>query len=66
VFQRFEFFFVPGSLFFGAGQITGPAVAGFLADITGSFSTAFWLCATLTAGAVVLTGFLREPAEEPA
>jgi MFS family permease len=52
------------TLFFGAGQITGPAVAGFLADITGTFSMAFWLCAILTAGAVVLTYFLREPAAE--
>ncbi len=32
-----------------------------LADATGTFSMAFWLCAILTAGAVVLTYFLREP-----
>ena len=51
------------TLFFGAGQITGPAVAGFLADQTGSFSMAFWLCAVLTASAVILTYFLRPPAE---
>ena len=49
------------TLFFGAGQITGPAVAGFLADITGTFSMAFWLCAVLTACAVGLTFFLRQP-----
>lgn len=49
------------TLFFGAGQITGPAVAGFLADITGTFSMAFWLCAILTSGAVALTCFLRQP-----
>ncbi len=49
------------TLFFGAGQITGPAVAGFLADITGTFSMAFWLCAILTSGAVVLTYFLQQP-----
>lgn len=49
------------TLFFGVGQITGPAVAGFLADMTGTFSMAFWLCALLTAGAVVLTYFLRPP-----
>ena len=47
------------TLFFGAGQVTGPAVAGFLADMTGTFSMAFWLCALLTASAVVLTYFLR-------
>ncbi len=51
------------TLFFGFGQITGPAVAGFLADITGTFSMAFWLCAALTATAVVLTCFLRPPPE---
>lgn len=49
------------TLFFGFGQITGPAAAGYLADVTGSFSTAFWLCAVLTLSAVVLTGFLRPP-----
>ena len=51
------------TLFFGAGQITGPAVAGFLADITGTFSMAFWLCAALTASAVMLTHFLRPPSQ---
>jgi len=50
------------TLFFGAGQVAGPAVAGFLADITGTFSMAFWLCAVLTGGAVILTSFLRQPA----
>lgn len=49
------------TLFFGVGQITGPAVAGFTADITGTFSMAFWLCAVLTGGAIVLTYFLRPP-----
>jgi len=51
------------TLFFGAGQITGPAVAGYLADMTGTFSMAFWLCALLTASAVVLTFFLKPPSK---
>jgi len=51
------------TLFFGAGQITGPAVAGFLADKTGTFSMAFWLCAVLTGTAVVATYFLRPPSK---
>jgi len=51
------------TLFFGAGQITGPALAGYLADITGTFSMAFWLCSLLTASAVVLTYFLRPPSK---
>lgn len=52
------------TLFFGAGQITGPAVAGFLADTTGTFRIAFWLCAILTAMAVGLTYLLRPPATD--
>jgi len=49
------------TLFFGVGQITGPAVAGVLADNTGTFSMAFWLCALLTTLAIGLTWFLRPP-----
>ncbi|WP_022667312.1 MFS transporter [Desulfospira joergensenii] len=51
------------TLFFGAGQITGPAVAGILADLTGTFSTAFWLCAVLTGSALVMAYFLRPPSD---
>ena len=54
------------TLFFGVGQITGPAVAGFIADITETFCTAFWLCAVLSIGAVILTYFLRPPSENQA
>jgi MFS family permease len=49
------------TLFFGAGQIAGPAVAGFIADSTGTFRMAFGLCALLTASAIGLTRFLRPP-----
>jgi MFS family permease len=51
------------TLFFGAGQIAGPVVAGLTADITGTFSMAFWLCAILSLIAVLLSYFLRSPSE---
>ncbi len=51
------------TLFFGVGQITGPAVAGLTADITGTFSIAFWLCAFLSLTAVLLSYFLRSPSD---
>ncbi len=50
------------TLFFGAGQIAGPALAGVLADTFGSFSPAFFLCAVLTAAGAGLTLFLKPPA----
>jgi MFS family permease len=46
------------TLFFGAGQIAGPALAGVLADTFGSFAPAFYLCAFLTACGAGLTVFL--------
>lgn len=49
------------TLFGGAGQVFGPAAAGVLADITGTFHVAFWLCTLLSACAVCLAIFLRPP-----
>ena len=49
------------TLFFGAGQIAGPALAGYVADIFGTFQVAFGGAAVLTVGAIVLTYFLRPP-----
>lgn len=54
------------TLFFGAGQIAGPALAGVLADTFGSFSPAFFLCAFLTACGAGLTLFLKPPMDHPA
>jgi MFS family permease len=49
---------------FGLGQISGPLVAGTLAEWTGSFSSSFFLAAALAAGAILLTWFLPHPAAE--
>jgi MFS family permease len=49
---------------FGLGQISGPFVAGALAQRTGSFSSSFFLAAALAAGAILLTWFLPHPAAE--
>ena len=46
---------------FGIGQITGPSVAGILAERTGSFSSSFAMAAVLAATAIVLTASLRKP-----
>jgi MFS family permease len=49
---------------FGIGQITGPAVAGTLAQRTGSFSSSFLLAAALAAAAILLASRLPRPGGE--
>ena len=46
---------------FGLGQISGPAVAGMLAQGAGSFSSSFYMAAAFAGVAIVLTAFLRKP-----
>lgn len=46
---------------FGLGQITGPAVAGILAEKTGSFSSSFFMAAAFAGLAILLATFLKKP-----
>lgn len=46
---------------FGLGQITGPAIAGVLAEKTGSFSGSFYMAAAFAGAAILLTSFLKRP-----
>ena len=46
---------------FGLGQISGPAVAGMLAERTGSFSRSFYMAAAFAGAAIILSGFLQKP-----
>ena len=46
---------------FGLGQISGPAIAGVLAERTGSFSGSFYMAAAFAGVAILLSGFLRKP-----
>jgi sugar phosphate permease len=49
---------------FAFGQISGPAVAGVLAEKAGSFSSSFLMAGFFAALAIVLTSFLRSPGTE--
>ena len=51
---------------FGLGQISGPAIAGILAERAGSFSGSFYMAAAFAGAAVVLSGFLRMPGKQMA
>ena len=51
------------TLFFGMGQIVGPACAGFLADAFGDFRIAFGMCSVASLAAVFLTLLLPTPAK---
>jgi MFS family permease len=49
---------------FGIGQTAGPALAGVLADLTGSFRPSFALAASMALSAVVLAALLGDPPEK--
>jgi MFS family permease len=52
------------TLFFGVGQALGPAVAGRLADLSGSFVSSFILAASVSAVGIVGSLLLKKPAAE--
>ncbi len=49
------------TLIFGLGQISGPAIAGVLAQQSGSFSSSFYLAAALAGTAILLSAMLKSP-----
>ncbi len=49
---------------FALGQILGPYVAGYLAELTNSFSSSFYMAAVLAGSAVVLSASLRKPSNQ--
>ena len=52
------------TLFFGIGQALGPAVAGRLADLSGSFVSSFILASSVSAVGIVGSLLLKKPAAE--
>jgi MFS family permease len=46
---------------FGLGQVSGPAIAGILAEKAGSFSSSFYMAAVFSVVAILLTVLLRKP-----
>ena len=49
------------TLIFGMGQISGPAIAGVLAQHSGSFSSSFYMAAALAGAAILLSAMLKKP-----
>ncbi len=47
------------TIFFSIGQIGGPALAGFLAEQSGTFSSSYLLAGILTASGILLTATLK-------
>ena len=51
-------------VFFGIGQALGPAIGGYLADASGSFTLPFLIAGVISLVGMVLSIYLKKPAEE--
>jgi MFS family permease len=51
------------TLFFGIGQAVGPALGGYLADVTGAFTLPFLLAGGISLVGMVASLFLKKPAQ---
>lgn len=52
------------TLFFGIGQALGPALGGYLADASGSFTLPFLIAGVISLVGMVLSFYLKKPATE--
>ena len=52
------------TLFFGIGQALGPALGGFLADVSGSFTLPFLIAGAISLAGMVLSIYLKKPTPE--
>lgn len=52
------------TLFFGIGQALGPALGGFLADVSGSFTLPFLIAGAISLVGTVLSFYLKKPTPE--
>jgi sugar phosphate permease len=52
------------TLFFGIGQALGPALGGYLADVSGSFTLPFMVAGGISLVGMVLSFYLKKPSQE--
>ena len=52
------------TLFFGIGQALGPALGGYLADVSGSFTLPFLVAGVISLAGMVLSLYLKKPTTE--
>jgi len=52
------------TLFFGIGQALGPALGGYLADVSGSFTLPFLIAGVISLIGMVLSFYLKKPISE--